>query len=292
MKLIVTRFALLLLATASVSVAQEPSTYARFVPERMDDFAWENDTLAFRAYGPAILKTKGKENSGIDCWLKRVKYPILDKWYAGSLKGISYHTDHGEGCDPYHVGGTRGCGGVSIWKNGRMINAGPFKEWKIISSEPQKSVFELTYDYDVDGANIHEIKRITIELGKRLFLAESTFSEGGKPAALEIAVGITTHDGKAQTIFDPQKRWMACWEKIEGYGLGTGVVIDPQRVIEMHEVKGTTPDSSHALLVTRTDAAGKIAHYAGYGWEKAGEIATPEQWEQYLSAFAASKGFK
>ena len=27
-------------------------TYGRFVPERIDDFAWENDRVAFRTYGP------------------------------------------------------------------------------------------------------------------------------------------------------------------------------------------------------------------------------------------------
>ena len=174
-----------------------PSTWCRFVPERADDFAWENDLVAFRAYGPAILKRKGSEGSGIDCWMKRVKYPIIDRWYAGELKGISYHKDTGEGCDLYHVGGSRGCGGVGIWKDEKLVLAGPFKEWKIVSRDPRKAVFELTYDYDLAGTAIHEVKRITIEFGKRLFRAESTFTEKGKPASLDIAVGITTHDGKA-----------------------------------------------------------------------------------------------
>src|SRR5471030_2052234 len=29
-------------------------TFARYVPERYDDFAWENDKLAHRTYGPAL----------------------------------------------------------------------------------------------------------------------------------------------------------------------------------------------------------------------------------------------
>ena len=28
--------------------------YGRYVPERLDDYAWENDRIAFRAYGPAL----------------------------------------------------------------------------------------------------------------------------------------------------------------------------------------------------------------------------------------------
>ena len=30
--------------------------YGRFVPERMDDYAWENNLAAFRLYGPALEK--------------------------------------------------------------------------------------------------------------------------------------------------------------------------------------------------------------------------------------------
>ena len=56
-----------LLATISLATAGavEPKTFCRFVPERSDDFAWENDKIAFRAYGPAL--SASAENSGIDC---------------------------------------------------------------------------------------------------------------------------------------------------------------------------------------------------------------------------------
>lgn len=264
-----------------------PSTWCRFVPERLDDFAWENDLTAFRAYGPAIKTGGGPENSGIDCWCKRVPYPIIDKWYAGDKKHISYHKDHGEGYDLYDVGSSRGCGGTAIWKNGQMILAGPFKEWKILSRTPKKSVFTLSYDYNVDGATIHEVKQITIELGERLFRSQSTFTQDGKPAAVDVAVGVTTHDGAAAVTLNPQHGWMSCWETIDGYGLGTGVVIAPNRVVEMREIKSKTPDAGHALLLTKTDAAGQVTFFAGFGWEKAKGITTPRQWQDYLALCAA-----
>ena len=31
-----------------------PKVYGRHVPERKDDFAWENEYAAFRMYGPAL----------------------------------------------------------------------------------------------------------------------------------------------------------------------------------------------------------------------------------------------
>jgi hypothetical protein len=259
------------------------------VPERADDFAWENDLIAFRVYGPAIKKTKGTEDSGIDCWLKRVRYPIIDKWYGGEKKGLSYHRDNGEGNDPYHVGGSRGCGGLGIWKDGKMVTSGPYKTWKIISRTPAKSVFELTYDYDLGGEKIREVKRIDIELNKRLFHTESTFTKNDRPLpALDIAIGVTTHDGKAIPTLNQQKGWISCWEKIEGFGLGTGVVMAPSRVVSMRTIKSEKPDESHALLLTRTDSAGKVSYYAGYGWEKAGAITTPQQWQDTLTRFAAT----
>ena len=36
----------------SVALNTEVKTVARFVPERTDDFAWENDRVAFRTFGP------------------------------------------------------------------------------------------------------------------------------------------------------------------------------------------------------------------------------------------------
>ena len=52
--------------------------YSRFVPERTDDYAWENNKVAFRTYGPTAQKMTedkvkgGSLTSGIDAWLKRV----------------------------------------------------------------------------------------------------------------------------------------------------------------------------------------------------------------------------
>ncbi|RYG69534.1 DUF4861 domain-containing protein [bacterium] len=265
----------------------EPSTWARFVPERKDDFAWENDLIAFRVYGPAIKGNGEGEDSGIDCWFKRVPYPIVDKWYEGELKhGKGYHTDHGEGYDAYSVGGSRGCGGLAIWKDGQMLRSGPYKTSNLISRTKEKSVFELTYEYDLDGAKIQEVKRITIELGKRLFDVTSTFTRDGKPADLNVAVGVTTHGGKAKATLNPTQGWMSCWEKTDGFGVGTGVVMKPAQVIEMREVKSNKKDESHALLLTRTDANGQVSYSAGFGWEKAGVITSPEKWQAYLTQAA------
>ena len=93
-----------------------PSCFGRHVPERMDDFAWENDKVAFRMYGPALEPKDGKA-SGVDVWSKRVSTPVINKWY----KNGHYHSDHGEGADFYKVGPSRGCGGIGYMVNGKMV---------------------------------------------------------------------------------------------------------------------------------------------------------------------------
>jgi len=40
--------------TAAVAPVFPARVFARYVPERLDDFAWENDKLAHRTYGPAL----------------------------------------------------------------------------------------------------------------------------------------------------------------------------------------------------------------------------------------------
>lgn len=272
---------------ADQPAGREPATFCRYVPERSDDFAWENDLVAFRAYGPALAK--GSENSGIDCWAKRVPYPIIDTWYRlDHEQKISYHADHGEGCDLYHVGRSRGCGGTAIWLDGRMVLSGVYRTWKVIATTPQSSSFELDYEYALGSRRIHEAKTITIALGQRLFRSESVFSEGGKPADLEIAVGLTTHNQHGVATLDRAGGWMAVWEDIEKTGFGTGVVMDPRRITGMQEIRTKVGDESHAVLTTHTDADGRTIHYAGFAWSRSGDIATSGQWGVLLGHAAAA----
>ena len=241
------------------------ATHARFIPERSDDFAWENDLIAFRAYGPALRK--GKENAGIDCWLKRVPYPIVDKWYyEAANEGKSYHKDHGEGLDNYHVGASAGCGGTALWIHGQREALNTFTHWKILNQSPKQTRFMLTYEREIEGALYREEKTITITLGERLFKAESIFYKDGTPTPdLAIAIGVTTHDGKAETFSDSKHGWMAAWKTLDGSDLGTAVLMKPGTVESLEVIESNTPDASHGVIITRTDDAGTIVYYAGYG---------------------------
>ena len=282
-------FLFLLSAPVFPALGADGATYARFVPEREDDFAWENDLVAFRAYGPAMRRRP--EDSGIDCWLKRVTYPSIDKWYEGNTKGLSYHKDHGEGYDPYHVGSSRGCGGTALWVNGAMVISDTFTDWKILEQTPGRTVFELTYQYPAIGADspVREVKRITIVPGQRFFRSDSTFTRDGQPVVgLPVAIGVTTHDGKAAATLSPENRWVSCWETIQSSGLGTGVILAPGFPIETKNLAVAEKDKSHALILTATNKSGMVTCHPGYGWAKAGAIITPEAWAAELTNFSKS----
>ena len=60
------------------------------VPERKDDFVWENDKVAYRVYGPA-LQAMGEITSGIDVWSKRVPDLIVNAWY-NAMRKVSART--------------------------------------------------------------------------------------------------------------------------------------------------------------------------------------------------------
>ena len=197
--------------------------FGRFVPEREDDFAWENDKVAFRVYGPA---SGGKgQVSGVDAWLKRVSYPVIDKWYAGFVAGKSYHEDHGEGYDPYHVGDSRGVGGTAIWIDGQAWPAGKFKRYELLQSGGEVVEFNLQTEWDTPLGLVAESKTISLALGEQLYRVNSVFTLNGKPASVPVAIGLTTHDEKAQVFSNPVAGRISTWELIDEMGLGTGVLI-------------------------------------------------------------------
>ncbi|OUS71020.1 DUF4861 domain-containing protein [Pseudoalteromonas sp. A601] len=278
-------------ADATSTVVQEQNTYAKevkayavYVPKRQDDFAWENDKVAFRVYGPAA-PIKGHA-SGVDAWLKKVDYSIIDKWYDQAFKGTaSYHTDSGEGYDPYHVGISRGVGGSAIWVDGKDYTAHNYKSFEIQQNGPEKVVFTLQYEWQTPLGLVNESKTISLAMGSNLYKVNSTFKLNGKPASLPIAIGITTHDEKALVAHNEQTGRISAWEMFDGKALGTGAIIDPSKVQDIQHIAKQAKDESHIWIFTKSDKDGSLEYHAGFAWEAAGEITTRTQWQNYLDTF-------
>ena len=174
-----------------------PACYSRFVPERTDDYAWENNRVAFRTYGPVAQKMKedgvkgGTLSSGIDAWLKRVDYPIINKWYHKELNTEgSYHKDDGEGLDNFHVGVSRGVGGIAKKVDSTYYYSKNFTTWKTITTGPIRTSFVLTYEnWDANGNMISEEKKISLDYGSNLSKFEITIK-----GTDTISAGLTLHD--------------------------------------------------------------------------------------------------
>ena len=262
--------------------AEAIMAYGRFVPEREDDFTWENDKVAFRVYGPS---SGGKgQVSGVDAWLKKVPYSIIDKWYAGFLADKSYHEDHGEGYDPFHVGDSRGVGGTAVWIDGVAWPAGKFMSYEVLQSGGEVVEFRLQYEWETPLGMVAESKTISLALGEQLYQVNSVFTLDGKPASLTIAIGLTTHDEKAQVFSNSETGRISAWEVIDDMGVGTGVLMTPDRIGMILHTPSEDKDASHIWLVTTSSENGELNFRAGFAWEAAGKITTVEAWNDYLDS--------
>ena len=143
----------------------ETKVYGRFVPERKDDFAWENEYAAFRMYGPA-LKPENPSN-GVDLWLKASPELVVDSfYYREHVLGLPYHINYGKGLDCYKVGHTCGAGGLVVIADDKTYIGGPFDRWEILEQSPERFVFKLEYDsLQVGEAVLQETITITTEAG-------------------------------------------------------------------------------------------------------------------------------
>ncbi|MEC5166578.1 hypothetical protein RCH18_002319 [Flavobacterium sp. PL11] len=251
-------------------------TYARYVPERMDDFAWENDKIAFRTYGKALEKTKG-DAYGNDIWVKRTDKMILDKRY----KSEDYHKDSGDGLDYYHVGFTLGAGNMAPYVNDTVRYSGNYHQWKIMDNGPLRSTFKLTYDeWNVNGLKVKATKTMSLDAGSQLYQLENVYSfNDTKP--LTVVAGIIKRPETGIISLNEQEGIMSYWEPKHGEDGTTGV-----GVILTTPVNTMLVGKEQMLAQTEVKNNEPIVYYTGGAWDKAGKITNNVQWIDYLNRFA------
>jgi hypothetical protein len=262
--------------------------YSRFVPERIDDYAWENNKVAFRTYGPVAQKMTedkvkgGTLTSGIDAWLKRVEYPVINKWYEKYTNGTgTYHKDTGEGLDNFHVGDSRGIGGVALKIDSVYYYSKNFISWKTITTGPLRTSFTLTYaDWDAKGNKINEVKHISLDYGS--FLSKFEIEVSGTKT---LSTGITLHNNDGKTESNLKVGWIDYWQPIDDSELGTGIVFPKNTMISSE--KYLNPNKELCNLYAALNVVNnKVTYYTGFGWKKQGEFTTKEDWENYLTNYA------
>lgn len=262
--------------------------YSRFVPERTDDYAWENDKVAFRVYGPVaqqMIEDKipgGTLSSGVDAWLKRVDYPIINKWYKKATDGTgSYHEDTGEGLDNFHVGPSRGVGGIAVKVDTAYYISKNYTKWRTITTGPLRTSFYLEYaNWDAAGNEITESKVISLDLGQNFSKYETNIK-----GTDEISAGLTLHDKKGVVSGDKEKGWLSYWEPIDDSEIGIAIVASKKYFNDFEtydvEVKDLSNAYAHLNVIDN-----KVVYYAGFAWKKSKQFPTKELWESHLDRFS------
>lgn len=254
--------------------------YGRFVRERHDDFAWENDLIAHRVYGPD-LETCAKEpltSSGVDTWVKRVPKLVVNDWYMTD----NYHQDMGEGADFYGVGKSRGLGGLGIWSGGKLHVSKNFTHTRVLANGPIRLVFELSYaPWEAGGAQVGESKRVILDAGTPFNRFESSFT--GAKGKLAVGVGIAKHPGSAVKT-EAKSGVLRVWEPLDGGkagNLGTALVFPAGTHLDEHH------NDLDYLVVASAPAKGPFVYYAGSAWDRAGKVRDAAAWAADVQAFSA-----
>jgi len=189
--------AALVLCLVSCQTEVRPKVYGRYVPERKDDFAWENEYAAFRQYGPALAPEN--PSNGVDLWLKNSPAPVVDTMYGRELKDHRpYHINYDGNLDCYKVGHTAGCGGVVILADDQLCIGGPYSRQEVLEQTADKFVFRLEYDsVPVAGQLLQQTLTITAQAGSIWNKAEVTLRSSSQEAIeknLFLGGGIYLHD--------------------------------------------------------------------------------------------------
>ena len=276
-----------------------PKTYGRFIKERYDDFAWENDRVAFRIYGPSLIPIDGPSN-GIDLWYKKTNDLIIEKWYKDDLAKVrTYHEDHGEGLDDYKVGRTLGAGMMAPFDldNDSLYLGDNFVTQELFENGPLRTTFKLTYNkMTINGKSFSESRLFSIDAGSQLTKVTEEF---GTDNPMTVAAGIVkrapddeaytdvTDNGTAAVLYEDPNTGatgkafvgMIFLKGIEKVKSHTHTIIHP---------KTKKPEThSHVLAITTYYPGQPITYYTGFGWEQFG-FPTMNSFRNYLSYFAKS----
>jgi hypothetical protein len=270
----------------SAAPPQEPLVFGRAVPERADDFSWENKVVAYRIYGPALQAT-GEISSGIDVWSKRIPNFVVDSFYNRGHEAertgnpnLSYHKDNGIGLDSYDVGPSRGCGGTAVWTGGKLSTSKNYTTVKIVAAGPIRFEFEVSYaPWQAGERSVSETKRITLDAGSHLNKIVSVYTfDGSSP--IDLAAGIALHKGASGALPDG-KSIASVWDTPQDASAGriaTGLVSLPA------EHARTMTAANHELLIVTRRTGELFTYFSGSGWSKA-DMPTQGDWNAYLESF-------
>ena len=303
---------------AGEAIEIESYVYGRHYPERLDDIAWENDRVAYRAYGPA-LQARGERAFGYDVWVKRVPGLVVEQRYANELNpesqaeiarlrkehkyeeanelyhSISYHVDHGNGLDCYKVGPTLGCGTTALIDGNNIVYPYCWKEFEIMENGPLRFTVKLTYNPIVVGKDsVIETRIISLEQGSQLNRTIITYEGLKQPTAIATGLVIHPENPKAYEI-EENKGYIAYADLTDNIYNDNGIIyvgaVIPTKVKEAQATLFSDKEakergaSGHVLAISTYKPESQYIYYWGSGWSKYG-FDSMEAWSEYLDHYA------
>lgn len=255
--------------------------FGRAVPERYDDYAWENNKVAYRLYGPALETSPEKLiTPGIDVWVKSTGRLIIDERYATG----DYHTNHGDGMDCYKVGVTLGSGASVPFAGGKFwFMDHNYATARTLDNGPIRTSVELTYaPFDVDGTPVSLTKIISLDANQRFNRMDNVYT--GDFAEMPIAAGFVRHDVKRVMTGDG---WMGMVEAasdskdpVRDGDIFLGVILPGAEML--------ADTLGHAVAVKNVKPGQTLTYYAGSGWSQGGVEDMGEWVEEIGTAQAAA----
>ena len=254
--------------------------YGRFVRERFDDFAWENDRVGHRTYGKALITWKGEPltSSAIDIWSKRTEKMVINDWYMVD----NYHVDLGEGADVYSAGPTRGVGGSGIWANSQLFIPTNFVNSRVLTNGPIRVMFELMYEpFDVNGVMVSQVLRVSLDAGSQLNHFQPLYITPKGTEQLAVAIGLKKIKD-AQKHLNAERGWFAVWEPMaQNLGMqGLGIVVN------QNDFDSVSEDKLNHLVLLKPRHVFPVSYWAGFAWDRAGKVTSADAWQKYLDQFA------
>lgn len=272
------------LALASCQKAPEGKVMARYVPERADDFVFENNLVAGRFYGEAL---EGNPTSpGIDVWVKLPGKLVANDWYKGAMEDPDYyHHNHG-GKDCYKVSVSLG-GGASAPLVGGQLCYPPtnYRSFDMVEETPDKVVFVLHYPQWTigEGICVSLDKKVTVKPDTYFCDVEDTYVFTGAET-LQIAAGVNRHPAQNPDVKDVQDpKYYALWEPASDQSiepedgmLGVAVVVpDGESCV-------ITEDGIHGICVKTVRSGEPFRYKFGSCWSK-GDIKDMASWFKLVS---------
>lgn len=256
----------------------EPQVGGRYVPERKDDYAWENDIVAFRIYGKALEEEM--ISPGVDVWCKKGGKLVIDEWY----KLNDYHHNHGDGMDCYKVGVSLGAGASVPVVDTVLFFPHNWARYKNIVEGAVSKSFELEYDpFEVNGSEATLTKQITIDAGSNFYDCTDIYTGSG----FDVAIGVVRHNVKQ---YAEGENWLAFVEPASDSD-------DPERDGDIYlalislrgDVKAVIEKGAggHSLIVVEGGENPEVCYTVGAGWS-GGNVADFESWVKMVEERAAA----